>query len=91
MKLFAFVGAETDWVAADDERGARECLRRHYGVTDEDIAGSYEEVSEVDPSGVELYTDPGCIEEDEEDVTTTAADLMRGKSRPFLVASTYGH
>ena len=87
MKLWAFEGAETDWVAADDEAGARRALKSHYGISDEDIAGSYESISEVDPATVEFYTDE-VDAETEETVTTTAAEMMAGRSRPFVVGST---
>lgn len=87
MKLWAFAGAETDWVAADDEGTARRILKSHYGISDEDIAGSYESISEVDPATVDVYTDE-VDAETEETVTTTAAALMAGKLHPFVVGST---
>ena len=46
LKLYAFRGAETDWVAASDEASARDFLKRHYGINDDDIASSYECVDE---------------------------------------------
>lgn len=88
MKLFAFEGVETDWVAANDEAEARATLKRHAGIDDEDIALSYESVSEVDPNEVEFYTD-SIDAETEEEITTTAAEMMEGKTRPFVVGSTY--
>lgn len=88
MKLFEFSGIETDWVAADDEATARDCLRRTHGINDEDIASSYEHISEVDPTQVEFYTDE-YDEEDEETITITAAEMMAEKSAPFVVGSTY--
>lgn len=88
LKLFEFLGAETEWVAARDEAEARRLLINHYGITEDDVAGSYESVSEVDPSNVELFTDE-VDAETEEEKTTTAAELMAGKTKPFLVASTY--
>ena len=54
MKLFEFSGTEIDWVAADNETQAREALRIHYGITEEDIDGSYEEITEIDPSELVL-------------------------------------
>ena len=87
MRLYEFSGAETDWVAASSEAEARDTLRRHYGIVDEDIVGSYESISEVDASGVEFYTDE-WDDEAEETVMTTAADMMAGKTKPFIVGST---
>lgn len=88
MKLFEFSGVETDWVAANDEAEARDYMMRHYGIGPDDIAGSYESVSEVDPATVEFWTDE-YDEEEEMNVTTTAAEMMAGKSKPFVVGSTY--
>lgn len=88
MKLFAFEGAETDWVAANTEAEARAELISHYGITPDDVTGSYESVSEVDPSEVEFYTDAVDVET-EETITETAAEKMAGKTRPFVVGSTY--
>lgn len=88
MKLFAFEGAETDWVAAHDLAEARDCLRRTYGIGDDDIDGSYQDITECDPSEVEFYldeTDPDT----EENLTETAAAKMAGKTKPFVVGSTY--
>lgn len=91
LKLYRFYGAETDWVAARDEAEARECLRRHYGISHDDIALSYEDVSEVDPDSVEILEDGGYHEPDDdesESPTRTAREVMEGKTRPFLVGST---
>ena len=92
LKLFRFEGVETDWVAAQDEAAARECLRRHYGISHEDIASSYEDVAEVDPCTVEMLDDGRYYEplddDDAEPPTKTAADVMHGKAHPFLVGST---
>lgn len=88
LKLFAFEGAETDWVAARDEAEARKTLKLHYGIDDRDIDGSYESVCEVDPAGVELYTDAVNAETEEATMTTAAAE-MAGKTHAFLVASTH--
>lgn len=88
MKLYEFSGAETDWVAAEDEASARRCLRSHYGISEEDIAGSYSEIHEVDPAEVSFFTDE-YDEENEETVTMTAAEMMSGKAHPFVVGSTY--
>lgn len=91
MKLFEFVGAETDWIAANSPEEAREALKVHYGITDRDVDGSYEEINEVDPEAVEFYVDETPIsDEDEEDETPmrTAAEMMKGKTKPFLVGST---
>lgn len=87
LKLFEFSGSETDWVAATDEAEARREMIEHYGITESDIAGSYESISEVDPSDVEFYTDE-VDAETEEAKTTTAAAMMAGKTKPFLVGST---
>lgn len=88
MKLFAFEGAETDWVAASTENEARDTLMRHYGIGPDDITGSYESISEVEPSEVEFYTDD-VDAETEETIVTTAAAMMVGKAKPFVVGSTY--
>lgn len=88
LKLFEFSGAETDWVAASDEAEARHTMICHYGITEDDIAGSYESVSEVDPGAVMLGTDEVDAETEEEKMTT-AAEVMAGKTKPFVVASTY--
>lgn len=87
MKLFAFEGAESEWVAADTEADARAFLRRHYGISDEDIALSYESVTEVDPEEAVFETDE-VDAETEETITTTAAEIMDGKTKPFVVCST---
>lgn len=87
MKLYAFEGTETDWVAANSEAEARDCLMRHYGISSEDITGSYEDVYEIDPSEVEFYTDEVDVET-EETVMTTLAARMAGKTHPFVVGST---
>lgn len=87
LKLFAFEGVETEWVAATDEAEARRTLINHYGITAEDVAGSYEDVTEVDPTGVDFYTDEVDAETEEEKMTT-AAEMMAGKTKPFLVGST---
>lgn len=88
MKLFAFEGAETDWVAANSEAEARDVLKRNYGIDDDDIAGSYESITEVNPAEVEFYTDiTDAVTE--ETVVTCAADIMAGRKCPFIVGSTY--
>ncbi len=88
MKLFAFEGAETDWVAANSEAEARAELINHYGINDDDVTESYESISEVDPSTVEFGTDAVDVET-EETIMTTAAAMMEGKTKPFVVGSTY--
>lgn len=88
MKLFAFEGAETDWVAANSEAEARDTLMSHYGISPNDVTGSYESVSEVDPTEVEFYTDETDAET-EETIMITAAEKMQGKAHPFVVGSTY--
>lgn len=87
MKLFEFVGAETDWIAANDEAEARRALIVHYGIDQDDINASYDEISEVDPAKVEFYTEEVDAETEEEKMTT-AAEMMAGKTKPFLVGST---
>lgn len=87
MKLYTFEGAETDWVAANSEAEARETLKRHYGIGDDDIDGSYQDISEEDPANVEFGTDEVDAESGDT-IMTTAAALMDGKSKPFVVAST---
>lgn len=83
LKLFAFYGAETDWIAANTEDEARAVLKRHYGIDDEDLA-SYEEISEVDPATVEVYPEGW----DGEGNPPTAATLMLAMTKPQLVCST---
>jgi len=86
LKVFAFKGAETDWIAAKTETEAREFLMAHYGISPDDVEGSYESVDEVDP-GTVFDTDE-YDEEEEETVTKTAAELVEGKTKPFVVGST---
>ena len=93
MKLFAFEGAETDWVVANTEAEARDTLIRHYGISAEDVASSYESVSEVDPDTVEFYTDE-TDKETEETIMETATARMdaaerAGRTRPWVLGSTY--
>jgi hypothetical protein len=88
LKLFAFEGAETDWIAANDQAEALRTLILHYGITGSDVAGSYESVSEVDPNDVEFYTDE-VDAETEETIMTTASALIGTKTKPFLVGSTW--
>lgn len=85
MKLYRFHGVETDWIAAETLDHARELLRRHYGITESDIDGSYESIEEVEPDSVEVYTD-GWDYEDDEAEPPTAAEFM---AKPGLVCSTY--
>lgn len=87
LKVFAFEGAETDWIAAHTEDEARDFLMRHYGIGPDDVAGSYESISEVSPDTV--FDTDEYDEEAEEAVTTTAAELVAGKTKPFVVGSTY--
>ena len=47
-----------------------------------------QEVTEVNPAAVEFYTDEVDAETEEERMTT-ALEMMAGKTRPFLVGSTY--
>lgn len=89
LKLFAFEGAETDWVAARTLEEARETLKTHYGIDDDDIDSSYHEIGEeLHPDAVKVVTDE-VDAETEEAITKTAAEAMAGKTKPFLVASTY--
>lgn len=88
LKLFEFSGAETEWVAANDEAEARRTLIHHYGITEADVTSSYESVSEVDPNEVEFYTD-AVDAETEEAIMTTAAAIIGTKTKPFLVGSTW--
>ncbi len=89
MKVFEFFGDESDWVAAHDEAEARATLMAHYGISAEDVTGSYETVTECDPAKIEFFTEE-YDEEAEETITQTAAEMMAGKTRPFLLGSTYG-
>lgn len=88
MKLFVFVGEETEWVAASSIDEACATLKLHYGINDSDIAGSYEEISEIDPSDVLFDTD-AVDAETEETIMTTAAEIMAKMTGPGLVGSTY--
>lgn len=87
MKLYVFEGAETDWVAANTEDEAWAELRSHYGITNDDIAGSYESITEANPDEIVFDTDM-VDAETEETITTTASEIMAGQTRPFLVCST---
>jgi hypothetical protein len=84
MKLFAFKGPETDWVAAPNEDVARVILMRHYGISDDDIAGNYEVIEEVDPTTLKMYPEDWDYEDDEAE-PPTAAEYM---AEPGLVGST---
>lgn len=84
MKLFAFRGPETDWVAADTHADAIRILKLHYGISDRDVAGSYDVIEEVDPASVEVYPDDWDYEDDEAELPT-AAEFM---TKPGLVCST---
>jgi hypothetical protein len=87
MKVFEFLGNEIDWVAATDEAEARSTLMAHYGISAEDVDYSYEEVNECNPADVQFHTDT-IDAETEEAVMTTAAAMMVGKTRPFVLGST---
>lgn len=89
LKVFAFRGAETDWVAAHDVAEARKVLISHYGISHEDIDGSYESIDEVPPETVQMIDDDHDYEAapDEQELPT-AADAIAGKSKPFLIGST---
>lgn len=88
MKLYVFAGDETDWVAANTEAEARDVLKLHYGINDEDIDGSCEEIREADPASTVFETDEVCAVT-EEVVTVTAAEIMAKMKRPGLVSSTF--
>lgn len=88
LKLYQFSGAETDWVAAHDEAEARRVLKAHAGIGDDDIAASYETVSEVDPATIEC-TPEDWDYDDEDAEKPTALDLMRGQTAAFFLGSTY--
>ena len=84
-RLFKFEGHETDYIAAENETHARDLLKRHYGIDDSDIEGSYETICEVDPTTVEVYPD-GWNYEDDEAEPPSAAEFM---AKPGLVCSTF--
>lgn len=90
LKLFEFSGAETDWVAAHDEAEARRVLKAHHGISDEDIAESYQTISEVDPTMITCTPDDWDYDaEDAGDAEPpTALDEMRGKVSAFFLGST---
>lgn len=88
LKLYEFSGTETDWVAASSEDEARDTMMSHYGIGPDDITGSYESISVVDPAEVEFFTDKVNVKT-EETVMTTAAAMMEGKTKPFVLGSTY--
>lgn len=77
LKLFEFSGAETDWVAANDEAEARRALINHYGITEADMTGSYESIAEVDPNEVEFYTDAIDAETEESRITPSSASISQ--------------
>jgi hypothetical protein len=87
VKVFEFAGHETDWVAANTEAEAREVLKLHYGIGDRDLDGSYESVSEVDPSSVVFDLDE-VDAETEETITQTAADILSKLTGPDVIGST---
>ena len=87
MKLYVFEGAETDWVAANSESEAREVLKRHYGINDEDIDESCEEIREADPDATVFETDE-VDAVTEETLTITAAEIMAKMKMPGMVSST---
>lgn len=87
MKVFAFIGEETDWIAANDEAEARAFLMRNYGLNAEDVDYSYERVEEVAPEA--LFDTDEYDEEEDAYVKTTASHLGFGRTKPFVVGSTY--
>ena len=87
LKLYEFSGAETDWVAANSEDEARELLMRHHGISPEDIAGSYESITVVDGTSVEMLPDDWDYD-DEDAEPPTAADKVAQMTKPGFVCST---
>ena len=87
MKLFRFLGTETDWIAANDEAEAKQVLIRHYGISADDIAYSYESIDEVEPSTVEIYPD-GWGYKNNKAAPPNATALMATLTKPQLVCST---
>ncbi len=84
MQIFAFRGPETDWVAATDVAQARDILKIHYGISDDDIDGSYDVIEAVDPDSVSVYPDDWDYEDDDAG-PPTAAEFM---TKPGFVGST---
>ncbi len=82
MRLYRFEAGEIDWVAAESLEQANDIYRRHYGLSDAEVASV--EASEVDPSSVEVYPDDWDYEDDEAE-PPTAAEFM---TKPGLVCST---
>jgi len=86
MKLWLFdTNAERDWVAANDEGEARRVYMQHYGLSERDMDGV--DISEADPSEVEVYPEGWDFDDDEAELPN-AAEIMAKMTKPGLVAST---
>jgi len=86
MKLFVIeTNAGTDWIAANDEAEATRTYINIYGLHERDMEGV--DVSLVDdPDTVEV--DLGTFDDEDEEMTTTATEVMTKMKRPGLVCST---
>ena len=85
MKIWELYNGETDWVAASTKDEALDTLRRHHGLTAAELA----EYTRVEPVPADREFETGDIDrETEEPVTTTAAELVAGKTKPFWVGTT---
>lgn len=92
LRLFQFLGNVSDWVAARDEGEARTFLMQYYGISDRHIERNYRSICEVNPTGIEFVVETDADEKpfpEHEDVQT-AAQMMLGRVKPFLVGSTCG-
>ena len=86
MRVWELYNGECDWVAARTKDEAFETLRRHHGLSAAELA-EYTRVEPV-PDNTEFKTDEVDVET-EEPVTRTAVQLVAGKTKPFVLGSTY--
>jgi hypothetical protein len=86
MRVWELYNGETDWVAANTKDEALDTLRRHHGLSAAELA-EYTRVEPV-PDGTQFETDEIAVET-EEPVTRTAVDLVAGKTKPFVIGSTW--
>ena len=88
MKVWIFAGVETEWVAANTEAEARDVLMRHYGIDQRDIDHGYESITSSDDLDNIWFRTDEWNEEADESVDKTAAEMMAGKTKPFVLGST---
>lgn len=81
-----YCNGETDWIAANSEAEARKVYMNHYDVTETDMQ-DVRVAEEKTPDRIEVYTDDHDYEVDDPEMPTLA-EMVEGKTAPFLVAST---